>query len=65
MLVGSFLFFRYGIKICPISYAVAIRRASILLSVWLGMIVFKEAHGFARTVASILIIAGLVLLRLA
>lgn len=65
MLAGSFLFFRYGIKICPISYAVAIRRVSILLSVWLGMIVFKEAHGFARMVASILIIAGLVLLRLA
>ncbi len=65
MLAGSFLFFRHGIKICPISYAVAIRRASILLSVWLGMLVFKETHGFTPTVASILIIAGLLLLKLA
>lgn len=65
MLASSFLFFRYGIKICPISYAVAIRRASIILSVWLGVIFFKEAHGFLRTLASILIIVGLILLKLA
>ncbi|AMM42148.1 conserved hypothetical protein, membrane [Candidatus Desulfofervidus auxilii] len=65
MLSGSFVFFRYGIKICPISYAVAVRRGGILIGVWLGILFFKESHGFSRTMASILIIIGLILLKLA
>jgi len=64
MLAGSFLFFRYGIKICPISYAVALRRAGIILSVWLGVIVLKETHGLIRTLASVVIIIGLILLKM-
>jgi len=64
MLAGSFLFFRYGIKICPISYAVAIRRASIILSVWLGAFILKESHVFVRTLASVVIILGLILLKM-
>jgi len=64
MLAGSFLSFRYGIKICPISYAVALRRASIILSVWLGALVFKETHVWTRTLASVVIIIGLILLKI-
>ncbi len=63
-LAGSVLFFRYGMKVCPISYAVALRKGSMVLGVWLGAVLYKEAQVGQRTVASIIIILGILLLKM-
>ncbi|MBT8763619.1 EamA family transporter [Desulfohalobiaceae bacterium Ax17] len=63
-LAGSVLFFRYGMKVCPISYAVALRKAGIVLSVWLGAIIYRESQIALRTVASVIIVVGILLLRM-
>ena len=63
-LAGSVLFFRYGMKVCPISYAVALRKASMVLGVWLGAILYKETQVALRTVASIIIVIGILLLKI-
>jgi uncharacterized membrane protein len=51
-------------KVCPISYAVALRKASMVLGVWLGAILYKETQIALRTVASIIIVIGILLLKI-
>ncbi|MDQ7032565.1 MAG: DMT family transporter [Desulfonauticus sp.] len=62
-LAGSVLFFRYGMKFCSISYAVALRKASMVLGVWIGAVLYKESYVVLRTLASIIIVLGIFLLK--
>jgi drug/metabolite transporter (DMT)-like permease len=64
VMMTSFLTFRYGLKLAPMSYAVPVRQVSILVGVLLGMIFLGEAYGRIRIIAALLILAGALLIRL-
>ncbi len=64
VMMGSFLTFRYGLKLAPVSYAVPARQISILVGVLIGTVFLGEACGRIRFVAALLILAGVALIRL-
>jgi drug/metabolite transporter (DMT)-like permease len=63
VMMGSFLTFRYGLKLAPMSYAVPVRQVSILVGVLIGVLFLGEPCGRVRLVAALLILAGAVLIR--
>lgn len=65
MMLGSFLSFRYGLAISPMSYAVPVRQVSVLFGVLLGIVFLGESCGRIRVAAACLILAGVCLIRLA
>lgn len=62
-LMASFIAFRYGLKMAPVSYAVPVRQVSILFGVLLGMLFLKESYGRIRLVSAALILAGAFLIK--
>ena len=62
-MLGSFVAFRYGLEMAPVSYAVPVRQASLLIAVALGVLFLGEACGRIRFLASSLILAGVCLIR--
>jgi len=64
VLMASFLAFRYGLQMSPVSYAVPVRQVSILVGVLLGMIFLGESYGRIRIAAALLILAGVLCIRL-
>jgi len=64
VLMASFLAFRYGLQMAPVSYAVPVRQVSILVGVLLGMIFLGESYGRIRIAAALLILAGVLFIRL-
>ncbi|MDD2365862.1 MAG: EamA family transporter [Desulfuromonadaceae bacterium] len=60
----SFLTFRYGLNLSPVSYAVPVRQVSIVIGVLIGILFLKESFGRIRFVSAMLIMAGVVLIRL-
>jgi drug/metabolite transporter (DMT)-like permease len=58
ILMASFIAFRYGLKMAPVSYAVPVRQVSIMFGVLLGMIFLKESYGRIRLASAALILAG-------
>ena len=64
VMMGSFLTFRYGLQLAPVSYAVPARQVSILIGVLIGSLFLGEACGKIRFVAALLILAGVALIRL-
>ncbi len=64
VLMGSFLPFRFGLQMAPVSYAVQIRQASLLVGVLVGVMFLKESCGRIRLLSAGLIIAGVVAIRL-
>ncbi len=64
VMMGSFLTFRYALKLSPLSYAVPVRQVSILFGVLLGILLLGEPCGRTRSTAALLIIAGVALIRL-
>jgi len=64
VLMASFLAFRYGLQMSPVSYAVPVRQVSILVGVLLGMIFLGESYGRIRIAAALLILAGVLFIRL-
>jgi drug/metabolite transporter (DMT)-like permease len=64
IMMGSFLTFRYGLKLAPVSYAVPARQVSILVGVLIGSFFLGEACGRIRFTAALLILAGVALIRL-
>jgi len=64
VMMGSFLSFRYGLQLSPVSYAVPVRQVSLLFGVLLGVLLLGERYGRIRFVSALLVMAGAVLIRL-
>lgn len=64
VMMASFLTFRYGLNLSPVSYAVPVRQISIVIGVLIGILFLRESFGRIRLVSAILIMAGAVLIRL-
>ena len=64
IMLGSFLSFRYGLSLAPVSYAVAVRQVNVLFGVLIGVVFLKEACGQVRSVAALMILIGVVLIRM-
>jgi drug/metabolite transporter (DMT)-like permease len=63
VMMASFLTFRYGLNLSPVSYAVPVRQVSIVIGVLIGILFLKESFGRIRLVSAILIVAGAALIR--
>jgi len=64
IMMASFLTFRYGLKLAPMSYAVPVRQVSILVGVLIGVLFLGESFGRVRLASAMLILAGAFLIRL-
>jgi drug/metabolite transporter (DMT)-like permease len=64
VMLGSFVTFRYGLKLAPVSYAVPVRQVSLLVGVLIGTLFLGEECGRIRFVAALFILAGVALIRL-
>jgi drug/metabolite transporter (DMT)-like permease len=63
LMMASFISFRYGLALSPMSYAVPVRQASIVAGVLIGVLILGESCGRIRFIASLLILAGICLIR--
>jgi uncharacterized membrane protein len=63
VMMASFLTFRYGLNLSPVSYAVPVRQISIVIGVLIGILVLREPFGRFRLISSIFILAGAALIR--
>lgn len=64
LMMSSFISFRYGLSLSPMSYAVPVRQMSIVAGVLIGTMILGESCGRIRLTASFLILAGIFLIRL-
>ena len=64
VMMCSFLAFRYGLQLAPVSYAVPVRQVSLLIAVIIGVVFLRETCGRIRFTASGLILTGVFLIRL-
>ena len=64
IMMASFLTFRYGLKLAPVSYAVPVRQVSILVGVLIGVVFLGESFGRVRLASALLILAGAFLIKL-
>ena len=64
VMMGSFLTFRYGLKLAPVSYAVPARQVRNLVGGLIGSLFLGEDCGRIRFVAALLILVGVALIRL-
>ena len=64
VLMASFLSFRYGLQLAPMSYAVPVRQVSLLIGVLIGVLFLGESCGRIRFFATLLILCGVALIRL-
>ncbi len=62
VIVASFLSFRYGLQLAPVSYAVPVRQVSLLIGVVIGLLWLREPFGRIRLTSTILILAGVFLI---
>lgn len=63
LMMASFISFRYGLSLSPMSYAVPVRQMSIVAGVLIGSLILGESYGRIRFIASLLILAGIILIR--
>jgi drug/metabolite transporter (DMT)-like permease len=64
VMMASFLTFRYGLNLSPVSYAVPVRQISIMIGVVIGILFLGESSGRIRLFSALLILAGAVVIRL-
>ncbi len=64
IMMASFLTFRYGLNLSPMSYAVPVRQVSIFMGVLIGILFLGESCGRIRLGAALVILAGALLIRL-
>jgi drug/metabolite transporter (DMT)-like permease len=64
VMMTSFLTFRYGLQLAPMSYAVPVRQVSLLFGVLIGVFLLGESCGRIRFFAASLVLAGVFLIRL-
>ncbi|TYO95433.1 putative membrane protein [Geothermobacter ehrlichii] len=63
VMMSSFLTFRFGLKLAPMSYAVPLRQVSLLIGVLIGVLFLGETCGRIRFLAACMILAGVFLIR--
>jgi drug/metabolite transporter (DMT)-like permease len=61
VMLASFLSFRYGLQLAPVSYAVPVRQVSLLVGVLIGILFLSESFGRIRLASTSLILAGVLL----
>ena len=64
VVMASFLTFRYGLNLAPVSYAVPVRQVSIMVGVLIGIFFLGESCAKIRIMAAALILCGAILIRL-
>jgi drug/metabolite transporter (DMT)-like permease len=64
VMMASFVAFRYGLSMAPMSYAVPVRQFSILVGVLIGVLFLGESCGRPRFAGAALILLGIFLIRL-
>ncbi len=64
VIMASFLSFRYGLQMAPMSYAVPVRQVSLMIGVLIGVLFLGETCGRIRFIATLLVLAGAALIRL-
>jgi len=64
VIMASFLSFRYGLQLAPMSYAVPVRQVSLLIGVLIGVLFLGETSGRMRFTAAFLILCGAALIRI-
>jgi len=64
IMMVSFLTFRYGLNLAPVSYAVPVRQVSIMVGVLIGILFLGESSGKIRIMSALVILLGAVLIRL-
>ena len=57
-MLASFLSFRFGLQMSPVSYAVPVRQVSLLIGVLIGLLFLGEPFGRIRLLSSGLILLG-------
>jgi len=63
IMMGSFLTFRFGLQLAPVSYAVPARQVSLLIGVLIGVFFLGESCGRIRFASTLFILAGVFLIR--
>jgi drug/metabolite transporter (DMT)-like permease len=58
VMLGSFISFRYGLSLAPVSYAVPVRQVNVLFGVLIGVLFLGESCGRVRITAACLIVLG-------
>lgn len=61
VMLASFLSFRYGLQLAPVSYAVPVRQVSLLIGVLIGLLFLGESFGRIRLTSAGMILAGVFL----
>lgn len=61
VMLGSFLSFRFGLQLAPVSYAVPVRQISLLIGVLIGIFWLGESFGKIRLTSTSLILLGVLL----
>ena len=64
IMMASFLTFRYGLNMAPVSYAVPVRQTSIVVGVLIGILFLRESFGRIRFISALFILSGAVLIRI-
>lgn len=64
IMMGSFLAFRVGLSLAPVSYAVPVRQSSLLIGVLIGIFFLGESCGRIRMFAALMILCGIALIKL-
>ncbi|WP_321529657.1 EamA family transporter [uncultured Desulfuromonas sp.] len=64
VMLGSFLTFRYGLSLAPVSYAVPVRQVNVLFGVLIGVLFLHESCGRMRLTAACLILLGVLTIHL-
>ncbi len=63
IMMASFLTFRYGLNLSPVSYAVPVRQVSIVIGVLIGILFLRESFGRIRLFSALFIMAGAALIK--
>lgn len=63
VMIASFISFRYGLSMAPMSYAVLVRQTSVLIGVVIGVVFLGERCGGIRLMSALIILAGIFLIR--
>ncbi len=60
VIMASFLSFRFGLQLSPVSYAVPVRQVSLLIGVLIGLLFLGESFGRIRLMSTGLILLGVI-----
>ncbi len=61
VIMASFLSFRFGLQLSPVSYALPVRQVSLLIGVLIGILFLGESFGKIRLASTALILSGVFL----